>query len=810
MRSKIHSAPNKEEECCHLNMLNYMKKIIAGTIGAFALLSATAQLNKAPAYPLITHDPYFSIWSFTDKLNESPTKHWTGADHSLLGLLSVDGKLYKFLGAAPQKLNPILPNADLGAYQCKLTETQPDGNWYTTTYDDSKWKNGNGMFGSKNMDAQSEWTGKEIWFRRTFTIQSKKFNQLFLYLNGEKIYEAGCCSSNKELTLSKEVEQKLKIGKNVLAVYCENTGGPGIIDVGLYDRLPAEPVLQAVQKAVDITATQTQYQFSCGGIDLTVKFLSPLLAADLDWYSRPIGYITFSTKANDNKEHAVKLFFNSAADIARNKINQQISTTFYQNGPLLFQKTGTKDQPVLKRKGDDVRIDWGYSYLAVSKNEPNNTLKAGKAAPGLSGLCNLQMNYGKVKTEAVEKTILLAYDDLYAIQYFNQNLQAWWKKNFSSVEEMINKSFADFKTIESRCNQFDKELYRDALQAGGEKYAKLCVLAYRESLAAHKLVRGPNNEILYPQKENFSNGSIWTVDVTYPSAPLTLIYNPALLKGMVEPIMYYSESGKWTKPFPAHDLGTYPLANGQTYGEDMPVEEAGNMVILTAAICKAEKNTAFAATHWELLSNWVEFLVKDGFDPANQLCTDDFAGHLARNTNLSLKAIVGIAAYAQMAAQQGKKEQAAKYSDIASNYAAKWMQMADDGDHYSLTFDKKNTWSQKYNLAWDKLLGLNLFPKSVYDKEIAYYLTKQNEFGLPLDSRKSYTKSDWIVWTSILTNNHKDFTALIDPVYKYATETPTRVPLCDWHETTNGTQVGFQARSVVGGYFIKLLQERWK
>src|SRR6187401_447766 len=238
-----------------------------------------SQVNKAPAYPLVVHDPYFSIWSFSDKLNESTTKHWTGKDHSLIGLLNVDGKLYKFLGEPARELKPILTIAETHLYNCQFTETKPAGEWTAIDFDDTKWQTGKGMFGTKDVDPQSEWKSGEIWIRRSFDLQQVNINELLLkikyddnveiYLNGEKIFNAGCCSANKEILLSKAIQQKLRKGKNVLAIYCENTGGQAYIDAGLYDRLPARPIDQATQKKVELTATQTKYEFSCGTVDLS-------------------------------------------------------------------------------------------------------------------------------------------------------------------------------------------------------------------------------------------------------------------------------------------------------------------------------------------------------------------------------------------------------------------------------------------------------------------------------------------------------------------------------------------------------------
>jgi len=795
--------------------------------------------QKAPAYPLVTHDPYFSIWSTTDQLNASPTKHWTGAEQPLTGLVKVDGKVYRIMGDEGKTYETVVATSDENSYTAKYTETQPADGWEKEGFNDVAWKTGAAPFTDNKSTKGTVWRSADIWMRRSFSLTQTNFNKLFLkishddnaevYLNGEKIYSyVGWLGNYQYFSIDDAIKSKLKKGKNLLAVHVANTAGGAMLDAGLSNEpLPVKnnAITNAEQKSVNINATQTIYDFACGPVDATLTFTSPLLMSDLNLMSRPVSYINYAVKSNDGKAHDVQIYFGVSTNIAVNTAAQPVTVKKYATPQLSILKAGTVEQPVLQKKGDDLRIDWGFMYVAApaaakakqyitaNANALNsfvsNMLPAIAINSGKNLVLNTVISLGKVSDAPKEQFIMLGYDDIYSIQYFQQDLKAWWMNDASqTIEKQLTQAANDYTSVIEKCKTFNESIYKDAVDAGGKTYADLCVLAYRQSIAAHKLLKSPQGEILFLSKENFSNGSINTVDVTYPSAPLFLVYNPDLLKGMLNGIFYYSESGKWSRPFAAHDLGTYPIANGQTYGEGMPVEESGNMIILTAAICKAEGNAEYAKKHWKTLTTWTDYLVKEGFDPANQLCTDDFAGHLARNANLSAKAIVGIGCYAMLADMLGDKATAEKYMAIAKDMGSRWGSMCDKGDHYSLTFDKTDSWSQKYNIVWDKVLKLNLFPAEIYEKEIKYYLTKQNEFGLPLDSRKTYTKSDWIMWTATMASSTADFDALVNPLYKYATETPTRVPLSDWHETTDGKQVGFQTRSVVGGYFMKVLDKK--
>jgi hypothetical protein len=593
-------------------------------------------------------------------------------------------------------------------------------------------------------------------------------------------------------------------------------------------RTPALP-----QTRLEVTPTRTIYEFSGSGVKLGLTFFTPALPGDLDVLSRPLTYIEWSVASADGASHAVSVYFEAGADLVVNTPDQAVLAARYQLDGQPTLRMGSRDQAVLAKRGDDVRIDWGYLYLAsdraegttqatVDRNAARTAFENDGKLPDSDDLAtprNPVLAYAVDFARPGTRYLMLAYDDLYSIEYFQRRERAWWRRKGAEAADLLRWGRRDHDSLLTRSKQFDEELTADLKRLGGDAYAGLATLAYRQTLAAHKLVADADGTPMYFPKENFSNGCIATVDVIYPSAPFALLFNPLLLKAQLQPVLDYARMDRWPWPFAPHDLGTYPQANGQVYGggertetNQMPVEESGNMLIMMAALAKVEGNADFSAKFWPQLTKWAEYLKEKGLDPENQLSTDDFAGHLAHNANLSIKAILALGAYGRLAEMTGHAKEAAEYRKTAQEFARKWVELAAEGDHYRLAFDKPGTWSQKYNLVWDKLLGLNLFDPAIARKEMAFYLTKQNQYGLPLDNRRDYTKLDWVLWTATMAENRADFDKLVGPAWKFTNESPSRVPLTDWYDTATGKQQGFQARSVVGGLFIKMLSDpaMWK
>ncbi|TVY04620.1 DUF4965 domain-containing protein [Cohnella terricola] len=632
---------------------------------------------RAPAVPLITVDPYFSVWSMDNRLNDSDTKHWTGKPHRMTGIASVDGNEYLFMGDTPNSL--------------KMEQT-----------------------------------------------------------------------------------------------------------------------------SLDITALSTAYRFVCDEIQLEVTFTTPLLMDDLNLLSRPVSYIHSKVRSNDGKNHSVTITITVDDELCQN-LKYEFPTEYADLSQPGFTcgRVGSKIQNVLSAAGDDIRINWGYLYLASNHNQAVVSSSAGTNNYGtLNHTVSLSI---ALDTEHNSDGLFaVAYDDIKSIEYFHEPLNAYWKKDGQTIEEAIRQALSEYDRLFKKCELFSSKLYQDAKESGNEKYAELLSLAYRQAIAAHKVCVDPNGDVLFISKENFSNGCAATVDVTYPSIPQFLIYNPELVKGMLRPIFKYASMDVWHFDFAPHDVGTYPLLNGQVYSKgtcpdwQMPVEECGNMLICCAAVALAENDISFAQANWSHLEKWCNYLIDNGVDPDNQLCTDDFAGHLAHNCNLSIKAIMGIASFSLLNRLAGNEDKAEELMKIAGSMVEKWLVMAANEDGtFRLAFDRPGSFSMKYNAVWDQIFGLNLFPKDTFKAETKAYIEKHSgPYGLMLDNRNTYTKSDWLVWSATLCDNKEDFTTIVDRLWIAYNESESRVPMTDFYSTTTAKILEFQNRSVQGGLFIKLLIDK--
>ena len=549
------------------------------------------------------------------------------------------------------------------------------------------------------------------------------------------------------------------------------------------------PVLP--QTSCRVGATMTSYRFEDGkGLSAEIDFTTPRLTDDLDVFSRPVTYVT--VRVLGAKQAAVRATIAGALATNDDRAKMAWATNVVAGAQDI--SVGRAEQTPFAIRGDRKRADWGRVHLV------------GPLTPSRQPLTT---------------TFLLAYDSVKSVRFFGAELVDWWARGGKTFDAMLAEAVRDAAAIEAKCRAFDASFRRDMETVGGEKYATIAELAWRQSFAACTVVANTDGEPFMFSAENGSGGMIGTTDVFYPQLPHLLLTSLTLTKATLAPTCIYAASDAWPYPYAPHDLGLFPVAEGQYYGmkkgqavgggtDDtfrMPVEECGNMLIALAAVAKAERNADFAGRWWGEVTKWAEYLSKFGYDPGNQLCTDDFAGHLAHNANLSVKSIMALASYALMAEMRGERAVAEKYRAAAKAMVPKWIEVEKGGAFGGgrIAFDRPGTWSLKYNLVWDRLLGFNLFPKEVAEAELCAYRQVAGPYGVPLDCRKTYTKADWLVWCGALTGRREDLEFMCDGIYRFLDESPDRVAFSDWYMTDSGLFRGFIARSVVGGVYMPVL-----
>lgn len=688
-----------------------------------------------PAYPLLVKDPFFSIWSTTDKLNESDTEFWNGLKRRVYGLVSADGKTYCFMGKVD---------------------------------------------GAENM----------------------------------------------------------------------------------------------TQTSGSLTAFTTDYTFVSPDFDLNVSFVSPLTPDNLELLGCPVCYVNYDLipKKKLNKV-SVSLFVGEEICYDRERMTVRGGVHSLPMGECAWM--GLKKQLIMSQAFDSSAAEWGYWYLVgqnsflTSREAVDKYVKGGDLefiiTPDCDKFLASENAYYNIDSKTSGK-FMLAFDDLVSIFYFGDFLRGYWFEDGKDIFDALVYSEENRGKILEELNKFDADLKKCA-EKYGEDYLLILYAGLRQSVGAHKLVKNKKGEVLFLSKECHSNGCIATADVSYPSTPLYLLYNPELVKGMLRPIFEFNDKEVWKFDFAPHDAGTYPWCMGNVYGSagdnkkqvvdggnwdkkgdgyipcnypitynlrfgadifaeknQMPVEECGNMLIMTAAALVADGDKSLASENFDALTKWVKYLVEFGLKPGNQLCTDDFTGHLDQNVNLSVKAIVGIMAYSIICDKLGKRDEAEKYEKTAREYAAEWKKTCfTKGKPTPLTFDSADgTFSLKYNILFDVLFGTNLFGSDVRESETDYYIEKAEKYGIALDNRAEFTKTDWVLWAAALSDSVEKRRKILAPLAKFLRETPQRIPFSDWTFVTDaktgwwytdkaaGGICCFRNRTVQGGLFSLLLADSGK
>ena len=462
------------------------------------------------------------------------------------------------------------------------------------------------------------------------------------------------------------------------------------------------------------------------------------------------------------------------------------------------------------QSGQDTTVRTNFATNGKLPNTKDTNYRAIQNAYPVFGFA---VDLGVIGTKPANTLFVIGLAQQQAIQFDGANgivsLPSLWTSYYPTDLAALSFFYDDYATSESN---FGSQLITDAVAAGGQDYLTITSLAARHAFAGTQLVGTLSKTYLF-LKEISSDGNVQTVDMIFPFHPILLYSNPGLLKLILDPLFENQEAGQYPHMYSMHDLGShYPNATGHPLGNDeqQPLEECGNMLIMALAYAQRKQDTAYLTQHYKILQQWTQYLIQEALYPANQISTDDFAGSLANQTDLALKGMIGIEAMAVIANLTGNAADGANYTNIAHSYISQWQNLGVAHDatppHTTLNYGANDTHGLLYNLYSDRELALNLVPQSIYDMQSAFYPTISNKYGVPLDTRHTYTKDDWQMFAAAVAGKTTQ-TMMINSLATWINQTPLNRPFPDLFDTITGDNNGipqFVARPAQGGTYALL------
>ncbi|TFY68763.1 hypothetical protein EVG20_g3433 [Dentipellis fragilis] len=584
------------------------------------------------------------------------------------------------------------------------------------------------------------------------------------------------------------------------------------VDGTTYSFLGAFPDNELIMNisAMTITPTRTIWSLAAGPMIVNVTFFSPIEPGDWVRQSIPFSYLYVEAASVDGNQHSVQVYSDISAEWSSGNRSERVQWQTVADSNSVYHKTTLGTQTQLDETKQ--QAEWGTTFFGMRLSSlvtykvgsdkdcrdqfhNNGKLDLGEDSD-FRGIADnfpvyaVSVDLGDISTTGNNPVVwAIGYTRDPALSYADldgatQSRSLYYNANFTDVGTVVNEFLNDFGPAKARADKLDAKILGDA-GAMSSDYADIVSLAARQVYGATELTiaKGSDgswntSDVMMFMKNigDVNMNRVNAVETLYSAFPLFMYIDPKLGGPLLEPLLRFQNSSKYTNAFAAQDVGSsYPVAIASTSVHEEGIEQSANMLIMTYAYARTTGDGSLANRYYGLLKNWTDYLVVNTLHPRNQASPD--TQYTTNQTNLAIKGIIAIKAMSDLSSALGQFSDAQQYSvrplmfvrgsaqaDVEQTNATQLVQqwqaqaLSSDKTHLLATYGNQDTSTIAYNLFADKWLGTNLVDQSVYEAQSTFYSSQlsnaRNQYGIPTDSSDiSHAKSTYNLFAAAAIND---------------------------------------------------------